>query len=35
VDSYLSPEDCRLKALDCAIRADTLDDPQQKAAMLQ
>jgi hypothetical protein len=35
VDAYLTPEDCRTKALDCLIRADTLDDPKQKAAMLQ
>jgi hypothetical protein len=35
VDSYLSPEDCRAKALDCLIKADALDDPQEKAAMFQ
>jgi hypothetical protein len=35
VDPYLSPEACREKALDCLIRADTLEDPRQKAAMLK
>jgi hypothetical protein len=35
VDAYLTPEACRTKALDCLIRADALDDAQQKAAMLQ
>jgi hypothetical protein len=35
VDSYLSPEDCRAKALDCLIKADALDDPREKAAMIQ
>ena len=35
VDAYLSAEVCRAKAVDCAIRADALDDPRQKAAMLK
>jgi hypothetical protein len=35
VDAYLTPEACQTKALDCLIRADTLDDPRQKAAMLR
>jgi len=35
VDAYLSPEACRMKALDCMIKADALDDPVQRAAMLQ
>jgi hypothetical protein len=35
VDAYLTPEACRTKALDCLTRADALDDPQQKAAMVR
>jgi hypothetical protein len=35
LDPYLTAEACRAKALDCARRADALDDPAQKAAMLQ
>jgi hypothetical protein len=35
VDSYLSPDDCRAKALDCRLHADALDDLQQKATMLR
>jgi hypothetical protein len=35
VDPFLTPEACRAKALDCMIQAETLDDPRQKAAMLQ
>jgi len=34
VDSYLSPEACRAKALECRIKADMLDDPREKALML-
>ena len=34
VDS-LSAADCRAKAIDCLIKAETLDDVRQKAAMLQ
>ena len=35
VDSDLSPDDCRAKALDCLIKADALDDPREKAAMFR
>ena len=35
VDSYLSPDDCRAKALDCLIKADASDDPQDRIAMLK
>ena len=35
MDADLSPEICREEAIDCLIRADTLEDPKQKAAMLQ
>jgi hypothetical protein len=35
VDAYLTPEACRDKALDCMIQAEALDDPKQRAAMLQ
>ena len=31
----LTAEQCRAKALDCMIHAETLDDPRLKAAMLQ
>jgi hypothetical protein len=34
VDPYLSPEDCRAKALDCLIKADALDHPREKSLML-
>ena len=35
VDPYLTAEECHVKALDCMIKADMLDDSRQKAAMLQ
>jgi hypothetical protein len=35
VDPYVTAEECHVKALDCMIKADMLDDPRQKAAMLQ
>jgi hypothetical protein len=35
VDPDLSSEVCRTKALDCMIQAEILDDPTDRAAMLQ
>jgi len=35
IDAYLSPQACRAKAFDCRIKADMLDDPREKALMLQ
>jgi len=34
LDAYVSAEECRAKALDCMIKAETLDDPCLKHAML-
>jgi len=31
--NLMSAEDCRAKALDCLLKADTLDDPRQRDAM--
>ena len=35
VDSRISPDECRARALDCMIKAETLEDSQQKAAMFR
>ena len=30
VDPYVTAEECHVKALDCMIKADMLDDPRQR-----
>jgi hypothetical protein len=35
VDAHVSPNECRDKALDCLITADSLDDPRERTAMLR
>ena len=35
VDAHVSPDECRDKALDCLITADTLYDSRERAAMLR